>query len=323
MKSSELISIIVPAYNVENKINRCIDSLINQTYENIEIIIINDGSTDNTEKNCEKYKENKKVKYFYINNSGVSEARNFGIKNSTGKYIIFVDSDDYAEYELVERLYKNITNSDLVICSKNVVTENQIIREKINLTEKILKKEDVLTLYKAKILNPPYCKLYKSNIIKSNNIKFDKNISIGEDLLFNIEYIKNINKNIVILNENLYNYEKIQGNSLSQKYYKNMLEIKSKIVKKMRENIYVKNEEKIDFEILVFDLLLSSVTNELKCKSKKFLDRYKSGYNIIKKEPIQKQIMILKQKNILKGVEYRLLNSYLYIVYIIFFRKRI
>lgn len=90
------VSIIVPVYNVENWLNKCIDSLIEQTYEDVEIILINDGSNDKSGEICDKYAfENKKVKVFHNDNHGLSYSRNFGIKNSNGKYIMFVDSDDY------------------------------------------------------------------------------------------------------------------------------------------------------------------------------------------------------------------------------------
>ena len=132
MKKNEIVSIIVPAYNAERTINRCIDSILKQSYGNLEIIIINDGSKDSTEEKCMKYIKNKKIKYIRIKNSGVSNARNIGIENSTGTYIMFVDSDDYIEKNMVERLYDNINeNVDLVICSKNLITVNEKISEKI------------------------------------------------------------------------------------------------------------------------------------------------------------------------------------------------
>ena len=88
MKKNEIVSIIVPAYNAERTINRCIDSILKQSYGNLEIIIINDGSKDSTEEKCMKYTKNKKIKYIRIKNSGVSNARNIGIENSSGKYIV-------------------------------------------------------------------------------------------------------------------------------------------------------------------------------------------------------------------------------------------
>ena len=116
MKKNEIVSIIVPAYNAERTINRCIDSILKQSYGNLEIIIINDGSKDSTEEKCMKYIKNKKIKYIRIKNSGVSNARNIGIENSTGTYIMFVDSDDIILPYVVERAIKLALehNADIV-----------------------------------------------------------------------------------------------------------------------------------------------------------------------------------------------------------------
>lgn len=323
MKKNEIVSIIVPAYNAERTINRCIDSILKQSYGNLEIIIINDGSKDSTEEKCMKYTKNKKIKYIRIKNSGVSNARNIGIENSTGTYIMFVDSDDYIEKNMVERLYDNINeNVDLVICSKNLITINEKISEKIDIASCTLKKENIIQLYRAKILNPPYCKLYRSAIIKSKSIRFDISISIGEDLLFNILYLKNITKDIKILNENLYNYEKINTNSLSVRYYSNMLEMKKKITEELKRYELDTEEKELQLQLIMFDLLFSAVTNELKNKNRNFLIRYINGYKIIHNQDFNNQIKKMKEYKLMSDKEYKILNSYFYIFFIIFIRKK-
>ncbi len=323
MKKNEIVSIIVPAYNAERTINRCIDSILKQSYGNLEIIIINDGSKDSTEEKCMKYTKNKKIKYIRIKNSGVSNARNIGIENSTGTYIMFVDSDDYIEKNMVERLYDNINeNVDLVICSKNLITINEKISEKIDIASCTLKKENIIQLYRAKILNPPYCKLYRSAIIKSKSIRFDISISIGEDLLFNILYLKNITKDIKILNENLYNYEKINTNSLSVRYYSNMLEMKKKITDELKRYELDTEEKELQLQLIMFDLLFSAVTNELKNKNRNFLIRYINGYKIIHNQDFNNQIKKMKEYKLMSDKEYKILNSYFYIFFIIFIRKK-
>ena len=323
MKKNEIVSIIVPAYNAERTINRCIDSILKQSYSNLEIIIINDGSKDSTEEKCMKYIKNKRIKYIRINNSGVSNARNIGIENSTGTYIMFVDSDDYIEKNMVERLYDNINeNVDLVICSKNLITINEKISEKIDIASCTIKKENIIQLYRAKILNPPYCKLYRSEIIKSKSIRFDISISIGEDLLFNILYLKNITKDIKILNENLYNYEKINTNSLSVRYYSNMLEMKKKITDELKRYELDTEEKELQLQLIMFDLLFSAVTNELKNKNRNFLIRYINGYKIIHNQDFNSQIKKMKEYKLMSDKEYKILNSYFYIFFVIFIRKK-
>ena len=101
----DLISIIIPVYNVENYVERCLESVLNQTYTNLEIIIIDDGSTDKSSKICEKYKKkDKRIKLSKISNKGTSYARNYAIKKAKGKYINFIDSDNYIESNMIEIL---------------------------------------------------------------------------------------------------------------------------------------------------------------------------------------------------------------------------
>ena len=112
------VSIIVPCYNVEKYIDRCLLSLINQTLKEIEIILINDGSTDRTDEIIQKYLNDNRIKYFKRTNHGIGNTRNFGLKEATGEYIGFVDSDDYIELNMIELLYKKATekNLDIVVC---------------------------------------------------------------------------------------------------------------------------------------------------------------------------------------------------------------
>ena len=111
------ISIIIPAYNAEKYMRKCLDSLIHQTKKELEFIIVNDGSTDSTEEIIKSYQD-KRIKYFKNKNQGIGKTRNFGLTKATAKYILFLDSDDYLEKTACERLYQKIENDDLdvVIC---------------------------------------------------------------------------------------------------------------------------------------------------------------------------------------------------------------
>lgn len=131
---NDLISVIVPVYNVEDYLDRCIDSIIKQTYKNIEIIIVDDGSTDKSKNICEKYKKkDKRIKLYKTTNKGSSYARNYAIKKSKGKYLAFVDSDDYIENNMIEILYNNLIKekADISCCTFYEVYKNKIIK-KIN-----------------------------------------------------------------------------------------------------------------------------------------------------------------------------------------------
>ena len=120
----DLVSIIIPVYNTEKYLSKCLESVINQTYKNLEIILINDGSTDKSKEICESFaKKDKRIQILNKENSGVSSARNHGMRLAKGQYIAFIDGDDYAEENYIEELLKNLkqTESDCVLCGYNRV----------------------------------------------------------------------------------------------------------------------------------------------------------------------------------------------------------
>lgn len=222
------ISIVVPIYNCENTIDRCIESLINQTYTNIEIILINDGSTDSSEEKCIKYTNNdSRITLISKANEGVSKARNIGIKKANSEYIMFVDSDDYVQVDMCERLLEAINNNeyDVVISGyervflfNNRVRSNLIIKPKYgNIKTVDQYKQRWCELYEKSFFNAPWAKLYKTEIIKNNNITFKEHLECGEDLLFNLEYFKYV-KNISLIDEAFYIYECTEKESLTTRY---------------------------------------------------------------------------------------------------------
>ena len=147
----DLISVLVAVYNVEDFLGRCLDSIINQTYKNIEIIIIDDGSTDNSKKICEDFASlDSRIKLLHIKNMGLSYVRNFGIELAKGKYISFVDGDDYLENDYIETLYNNLIkyNADLSCCSYYRVFDDSIIpRNKSDKTYVLNSKEAIEKSY--------------------------------------------------------------------------------------------------------------------------------------------------------------------------------
>ena len=135
------VSVIVPVYNVENYIEKCIDSLLGQTLEDIEIIIVNDGSTDNSKDKIMPYIENfpNKIKYLEKQNGGLSSARNYGMPSATGEYIAFLDSDDYVEYDMYEKLYNKAKSEDfdVTVCNVNYIYDNYTKEVTSNLVKDI------------------------------------------------------------------------------------------------------------------------------------------------------------------------------------------
>lgn len=205
----KLISIIVPVYNNKNYVERCVNSILKQTYSNIEIILVDDGSTDGSAEICNELSvKNEKVIMIHKKNGGVSSARNTGINICKGEYIGFVDSDDYVEEDMYELLFRCMKKFDAEIsfCSIKEV-ENKG-------TEQLIDRESLIwQKYPGGgfIWN---C-LYKKDIIDKFDIRFDENLNYGEDMVFILKYITNMNYNkVAYVNKLLYHY-KINDSSVS------------------------------------------------------------------------------------------------------------
>ena len=206
------VSIIVPIYNSELYLNKCIESLLNQTYSNIEIVLINDGSTDNSENICNEYRKNdNRIEYYYKKNEGVAIARNYGIKKASGEYIMFVDSDDYISLDYIKSMLDAAVKnqSDLVTSDYTEVT-NGIELRKSAFTEKEgtivdLNKEEYMSLYlKSAHFNSSCRKLISKDLIKKNKLQFISKLTYGEDMLFSFELYINSSKPIYVINYGYY-----------------------------------------------------------------------------------------------------------------------
>lgn len=202
-----LISIIVPVYNIENFVGFCIESLVKQTYTNIEIILVDDGSNDNSKNICEKYAlHDNRIKIIHQNNAGVSAARNKGIEAAKGDYIAFVDGDDYCDKNIFKKLYESLIkyNADIVCCRWNEVKNNKIIETGgycYDENEKLFIKNEFVEEYVKKFDLYVWNKLYRAEIIKSNI--FPVNIAFGEDFFTVFKWINCAGK-IVYIKQPLY-----------------------------------------------------------------------------------------------------------------------
>lgn len=217
------VSIIIPMYNAEKSVKRCLESALSQTYKNIELICVNDGSEDNTARIVDSISRlDSRVLLISKENGGVSSARNLGIKRATGYYIQFLDVDDALEKNATARMVKEMTSKrlDIVMCGYHSV--NKPID--VSLPEKKLERNELIEnftqLYQSTYLNPPWNKMYIRENIK---YQFPTDMSLGEDLIFNLEYLKNA-KNIEVIPDEIYIYTVGQPNSLTAKYHSNALE---------------------------------------------------------------------------------------------------
>lgn len=230
MKNNVKISIIVPIYNSEKTIERCIKSLIRQTYKEIEILLIDDGSEDKSLEICNKYKKiDNRISVISKKNGGVSSTRNLGIKKSKGKYIQFVDSDDYIDNRMCEKLIFEMEKNkcDFVICGyKNINDAGKFIGD-ISYKNKNFKTLKSMNghfekMYVKNLINTPWNKLYIKNLITHY---FDEDISLGEDLIFNLKYMDNISNGINVINDCLYYYVHANKESLTSKFRYQRIEI--------------------------------------------------------------------------------------------------
>ena len=258
-----MISVIVPIYNCEKKLNRCIESILNQSYKELEIILVNDGSTDDSLKICNQYKEkDSRIKVVNKENAGVFAARNTGIECAQGKYIQFVDSDDYIEKDMCTMLVKAMENTeaDMVLSGfyHRYLNEDIVKVPKGKENSALNKKEfaeSFLELYQQGFLNMPWNKLYKKELIRK---KFKENLSLGEDLLFNLKYMEMAEK-IAVVEEPLYYYIQERGNAnLSAKKREDKLEIAEYICRET-EKFYHENLQQQGKEEIIYSRMVSEV----------------------------------------------------------------
>ena len=225
-------SIIIPVYNVEEYLNRCLKSILNQTYSNYEVIIVNDGSPDNSDNIIKSYeKEDKRFKGYKKVNGGLSDARNYGLKYATGDYLIFIDADDYIENNYLEKVNDVLErNKDIDVLKFKI----KLVDEGENLIrmENGLNKEGVTSfeeLVKLEFLEPAWSYVYKLSFWKENNFTYLKGM-IHEDFGLTPEILMKANK-IYYLNYYLYNYVQRNGSIMSSNN-------KEKIHKKAYDMLY-------------------------------------------------------------------------------------
>jgi glycosyltransferase involved in cell wall biosynthesis len=326
------VSIIVPVYNAQKTLDKCLGSILNQSFNNFEIILINDGSTDNSKVICDKYAEaDHRIKVIHKKNQGVSHTRNIGLDNTTGKYIQFVDSDDWLEEKTLERLIDFMDgNTDIVMCGyKRVLMEGNTYKlEKDIYTKDTIdvKVRDFLRDYyyyfEMGLMYALWNKLFKREIIQNNNIRFNENLSLGEDLLFNIEYMLNCEK-ITNTCETLYNYVIFDNDkSLSTRFNPKRLEAQvmmyTNIIDMLNKFGQFKDENEEYFRKGFSKAIIGSVKNYLnkgpdtREEKRRYLESIYQNQNIMKNislfgngslvKNIIAFLMLIKSKNILISI---------------------
>ena len=295
------VSVIIAAYNIEKYIQRCIKSVLNQSEREIEIIIVNDGSTDNTLNIINKVNElDDRIIVINKKNQGLIEARKTGLKYANGEFILFLDGDDWLESNCIEELYKtaNDKKADVVLYNAYMAYDDrkEIFNTFIENFIDDIKKNPVKNLLLLNISPTIWSKFIKKSFLEENNIEFPQNISYAEDLAAVLNIF--INKPKIVCNEKrLYNYYQ-RNDSISNKISSKVLEIDYAIQfikeKLVESNIYDENKE--EFEYTVFrHLLISKILrfNQLYPERKKVFQQYKA-----------RNIDINKNKYIIRDLSY-------------------
>ncbi len=233
------VSIIVPVYNCEKYIKKCIESIIVQTYKDWELILIDDGSKDDSLRICKQYsKKDSRIIVLTQKNKGSGLARNYGIDKSTGEYIMFCDSDDFLSNNAIKKFielalegkwdliisgyneFKYLSNGNIKLCGENIAMNKEIFSQEEA-------RNFYIELHEKYLNQAPWAKLYKSNIVKENKVYFG-DFRRCQDTVFNIKYYEYV-KTIKIVNDKLYNYQTPNGNIYISKFPSNMIDIRKEI----------------------------------------------------------------------------------------------
>ncbi len=297
------VSVIVPVYNVEKYLEKCLDSLVNQTFKDYEIIIVNDGSLDNSEKIIKEYeKKYNFIKVYKKKNGGLSSARNYGLKYASGEYILFVDSDDYVEKNMIELMYEKMLSdsSDICVCEFNYIYDNKIVRSYSNL-------DYTDDLKKKYLLTPPMAciRMYKKNLLDKN--LFKEGIYY-EDLEFTPKLVLLVNR-ISYINEALYNYVIHSDSIMRQKKFNEKLYDIYNVLDSNYNYLYKYYIDEVEYMYIIHLLRTASL---------RFLD-YKEG-----RSEIKKIVSIMKEKfpNWNKNVYFKKSNIKIKVVcYLAFYKQ--
>lgn len=278
-----LISIIVPIYKVEKYLDKCVDSIVNQTYQNLEIILVDDGSPDNCPRMCDDWaKKDSRIKVVHKPNGGLSDARNAGMKIATGEYVAFIDSDDWLDLNMVETLFNEAvaSDSDIVACGIRMVweddTPDKILTQMCGRKVFYSNKEAMCNLIQEMcILQTVWNKIYRRKTIDKILFPIGK---INEDEFWTWKAIANSDK-VVYIDTPLYNYLQRNGSIMRNGKFNPLYVIEAKVERKD----YIKTNIPDLYDLCCVDLLYTCLFQAQRAKIMLNKDIFKQHYKNIKK----------------------------------------
>lgn len=255
---NKLVSVIVPVYNNEKWIGRCLESIMFQSYKNIEIIVVDDGSTDESGKIVEDYSRNdNRIRIILQANHGVGYSRNVGMSVSEGEYIVFIDSDDFISRDYIERMMERMKDDiDLVICGYNEVRlDDNIVRiTNTHVLNHTVCSELSGNIYRdfykiREYINSPCLKIYRKKHIIQHNLEFPEDMVAGEDYIFNLSYYRHIKKYVYVPNAGYQYFENISSitHKGSMMHFESLLKSRERSVK-LLEGCDIPERKKYDGE---------------------------------------------------------------------------
>lgn len=305
--SNPAISVIVPVYKAEKYIHRCLDSIINQTFKDFELILVDDGSPDRSGEICDEYAaKDKRVKVIHKENGGVASARQCGIDAATGEYTIHADPDDWMELDMLKCMYNAIKedNADLLITDFYFNKENKEIYCKQPIRS--LKQEDILKSALTELHGSMCNKLLKTSIYKENNIKFIESIDFCEDVLFWLQILQSQNLKINHLQKAFYHYDLFSNNcSITRKGSQKMAIIMEKYIYNLE--ILVPDKFYKEMGTSIINTLAHAFLLGIKIKQyKSYFKKYKQYIDFIPISNINQILFRLSYYNI--SIAYKLYN---------------
>lgn len=305
MQDVKKVSVIIPAYNCEKSIGETILSVQRQTYKTLEIIIINDGSTDKTEQVIKKKaNEDERIKYFSQINKGVSAARNEGIRQASGEYITFVDSDDTLNDDAIQTLMEHSGSSDIIIGGIKIIMrtpygkvwESEYNHNDVAINSNVDIWKNFFWLFEDGCLNSPCARLYKKQVIDDNSVCMDTDLEIGEDLQFNLSFLEN-SESLRVISGTIYTYHTYRS-FLTKKKKENLFDKRKKSAVLLKKHLHKHNLDDNIVYYMFLKLMVSQMMQEYKNK-KSFGQRKKIIYDLLSREEIQKSIKLYRPEGLL------------------------